>query len=276
MDLNEFRKSFFDEFIFEKKNDKYPFLNIQRPIFIRQHYEVTDFSVYIIKTCYKTFNNNDNYDFIYTKSKRRQMSMPGAYLINNDESGIDIVADILTSYKYVQKEMRWKKEQLKKYEIVHHTIGNIIPIPEGANAGMPGVDYYYDKLNFIKEQVLKMSQNEDIINKEEKEYVERRIKDGISLGNIRKELYESYPPFKNGQTMRYWLSGEWLKNNGAFSWNQFIENYYLQDFVDSNYDLITVDSIEILISKIISRGYRIWTGGEELEPSIISDIYNGL
>ncbi|MBR2274869.1 MAG: hypothetical protein IJ873_02225 [Lachnospiraceae bacterium] len=147
-----------EKYSFEIKWDDYPFLNVQEPQYKNQHYEVTDFSISIIRNCYRTKKNTklfyENYIFHESTLHRRQMSTAGAYLESRCKGGrgTDVVADILTSERIVKKLAK-NRELFNKYKKVHHTIGNIMPVPEGANAGMLGNDIYYDKLLFIKKNI---------------------------------------------------------------------------------------------------------------------------
>ena len=92
-----------------------------------REYDVTNRAIESIYNHYEHLGKS-NYAFIKYTSRRRQISNPGAYLKSKGKKGIDIVGDILTSTKYIKSIAN--EDFIKEYQIVHHTIGNIIPIPE--------------------------------------------------------------------------------------------------------------------------------------------------
>lgn len=209
-------------------------------------YDVTNRAIESIYNHYEHLGKS-NYVFIKYTSHRRQISGPGAYLKSKGIKGIDIVGDILTSTKYIKSIAN--EDFIKEYQIVHHTIGNIIPIPEGANYGSPGgkKDNYFDKLTFIKKCFEMKEQKVEIISPEEISKIEDRIKNNRFLGP------RNFPK-GNKCVLRYWL----YKQKYYKNWNEYVEKNYLQDFVDESYKIKDLNGCEKwLIDAILKRGYRI-------------------
>lgn len=223
-----------------------------------KEYDVTNRAIESIYNHYEHLGKS-NYAFIKYTSHRRQISRPGAYLKSKGKKGIDIVGDILTSTKYIDNYIKsianedLNEDFIKEYQIVHHTIGNIIPIPEGANYGSPGGknDNYFYKLTFIKKCFeMKERQSESIITPEEISKIEDRIINNRFLGP------RNFPK-GNKCVLRYWL----YKQKYYKNWNDYVEKNFLQDFVDNvdmSYEIKDLNSCEEwLIDAILKRGYRI-------------------
>ena len=211
-----------------------------------EEYDVTNRAIESIYNHYEHLGKS-NYDFINCTSHRRQISGPGAYLKSKGMKGIDIVGDILTSTKYIKSIAN--EDFIKEYQIVHHTIGNIIPIPEGANYGSPGgkKDNYFDKLTFIKKCFEMKEQKVEIISPEEISTIEDRINNNRLLGP------RNFPK-GNKCVLRYWL----YKQKYYKNWKEYVEKNFLQDFVDKNYEIKDLNGCEKwLIDAILKRGYRI-------------------
>ncbi len=211
-----------------------------------REYDVTNRAIESIYNHYEHLGKS-NYAFIKYTSRRRQISNPGAYLKSKGKKGIDIVGDILTSTKYIKSIAN--EDFIKEYQIVHHTIGNIIPIPEGANYGSPGgkKDNYFDKLTFIKKCFEMKEQKVEIISPEEISKIEDRIINNKPLGP------QNFPK-GNKCVLRYWL----YKQKYYKNWKEYVEKNFLQDFVDNSYEIKDLNDCEKgLIDAILKRGYRI-------------------
>lgn len=214
-------------------------------------YDVTNRAIESIYNHYEHFGKS-NYVFIKYTSRRRQISKPGAYLKSKGKKGIDIVGDILTSSKYIDNYMKSIENEdfIKNYQKIYHTIGNIIPIPEGANYGSPRgkKDNYFDKLTFIKKCFeMKEQKGERIITPEEISKIEDRIINNRLLGP------RNFPK-GNKCVLRYWL----YKQKYYKNWKEYVEKNFLQDFVDNSYEIKDLNGCEKwLIDAILKRGYRI-------------------
>ncbi len=247
----------------EKNNDVPAFLRIQNPPYKYQHYEVTDFSICTIKCKYEQFSD---YEFKHSYRRRNQMTSPGAYLKNPNPLGIDIVGDIITSPRYLDFQ---DDDQKYIFELIYHSAGNIFPIPEGANAAQKGKDVYYDKLVYRKRKIEELMNGKSIISSDEKEIVDKRLRDGITLGSIRNKYHTDYPAFTDNIVLRYWLQKCW-DEKAITSWKQYVEANYLIDYVNEQYEIREL-CVDELIRAIIKRGLRIFDVGnmeEELDDSV--------
>ena len=239
----------------EEKIGNNVFLNFERTK--REEYEVTDYSIDILQKHY-SYLNKDNYCFKSYQDNRRQMSSPGAFLESRNKNGIDIVGDILTSYKDIENDDNIAKCVKNRYKLVYHSIGNILPIPEGANYGGKKTDNYYCKLNNIKEWLERKATGEKIVTKDEEQMVINRLNTGLYLSAPAKG--KDYPAFNNKIVMRYWLA----KQRYFKTWkNYVIENYLVDfvDFVDDNFKVkefsYQEQQVDKLVEYIICRNYRI-------------------
>lgn len=251
-------------------DDKY--LNTVRK---NEEYEVTEYSIGIL---------SDKYDYLKSYERkpyqevRNQMSTPGAWLspASDSKKKIDVVADILTSFKMLDNQKFISDAITEKYHKVYHAIGNILPIPEGANyGGGRGSDNYYLKLVYIKEQFEKgIELSED----EEKRVIER-LKAGVTLSPRAKKLQgQIFPAFTKKLMLRYWLK----KESGLTDWKAYVDRNFLKgNFVDDDYNVrsfnyrdIKDEDLEELIKNIIKRSLQIL--GEEYKESDVEAIYNRL
>lgn len=233
-----------------EKSINLEFLNEERTG--KEEFEVTNYSIKTMITKYKYLEND--YIEVDWEKNRRQMSSEGAYLKANTPKKIDVVGDILTSEKFMDKIMV-NPELMDKYKRVYHSVGNIIPIPEGANyGGGPGSDNYYFKLSLIKKW-LKQKESGKLISKKEEKIVNDRIEKNLYLSSPAKG--EIYPAFTNKLIHRFWINNE----TDFRDWHSYIETNFLDDFVDDNENLIPFDhkepDLKKLIEMIIKRNYRI-------------------
>ncbi|MCR4658660.1 MAG: hypothetical protein K5770_20885 [Lachnospiraceae bacterium] len=257
--------------------EKYPFMRTPQIVFAKQHYEVTDESIKAIQDYFGKHHEGE-YTYVGSQPYRRQMSTPGAYLKAAGEGkGIDVVADVMTSVKFLDKNNRIDENMIRKFKLVYHTIGNFIPIPEGANyGGSSGSDNYMSKLNWVRERFELISQQHSITGKKEDILVKERIDNKLRLSSRKQITTEKeYPALTDKLIYRYWLQWE----AGFTNWEDYIEKNLLQDFV-KNREVIDFDSqnpdMKALIELIIKRGYRICNEGKEIHPECLSEIYDGL
>lgn len=259
--------------------------------FQKQEYEVTYYSMDIIKNKYPMYQNNNDYKLVETSRNRRQMSLPGAYLENqkeyagNKKVGIDIVADIMTSdiFEYI---CEGQKEDYKLFLRIYHTIGNILPVCEGINTrwgwnrlwgkvnkwgtisynGEP--DCYWLKLKELKDHIEKIKCDGGKIT-----YDNEDISDIIkTVGDEIDENRYLGRGISNKGCLKYWAYND-LR---GMTWKEFVEQNYLQDFVDEKdqFSPIHLNLIQDgrlvpgVINKlnrmIIKRGYRIWNMGKDI------------
>lgn len=243
-----------------QKSINLEFLNQKRQkLEEKVEFEVTEYSIGIMFSRYKYLK--DHYTYVeYSKNSknsknRRQMSSEGSYLKANLPKRIDVVGDIMTSERFMRNIDTIDSDLRDMYLYVYHSIGNIIPIPEGANyGGGPGSDNYYYKLGLIKDWLSKKKDNR-LISKREKTIVDDRINEKLYLSSPAKG--EVFPPFSNRLIHRYWINNE----TDFKDWPSYIQANYLEDFVDKDNNLIPFNykepDLEMLIKMIIKRSYRI-------------------
>lgn len=271
------------EFEIPYENKELQFLNVPKPIFLKQEYEVTDYSMDIIKNKYPMYQNNKDYKLVETCRHRRQMSLPGAYLKN--QKGIDIVADIMTSdiFKDIYEG---QEEDYKLFLRIYHTVGNILPVCEGINtrwgrnsgwgkgnkwgnisyAGEP--DCCWLKMKELKDHIEKIKcddgkityDNEDILDIIK--IIEDKIDKNCYLGR----------GIPNKGCLKYWAYND-LR---GMTWKEFVEQNYLQDFVIEKDPFSPIclkliqdgrlvpGVINELNRMIVKRGYRIWNMGKDI------------
>lgn len=265
---------------FEYENEKYPFLNVPKPEKIGMHYEVTKYS---INTLYKYSYYGDKYNntVVRAKAKPRMITMPGysiqrkdAYTYNNQTyNSINLVCDVMTAPVAYNKETKVSKA----FEILYHSIGNFLPIPEGANYGSYGgkADHHEHKLNEIKS----LFEKSVILSDEDIYQINERINISFSLSSsARKKSIEKanskydlkLEPLTDKIQLRYWIQMEW-KNNGlerknkGLDWRDFVDFNYLQDFVGEDYKPLPLSkNPNETLKLIIKRGYRILNSGKEI------------
>ncbi len=283
------------KFSFEIVNKEYPFLNVPWPMTKNEHYEVSEYSINIVHEKYKFYNSLYK-PFKRNKAKPKQSSSDGWSLVrknnyddlNGESPSIHIVCDVFTGKNAFAKDTK-----TLDFDVVYHTFGNFIPIPEGANF-LPGrqgakgnVDHFGYKLNFIKSL---FDEQGKVIDEEEIYQIQKRIAIGFGLGcSARKSAIEKknkeyglrLKPLKNNVQLKYWIYFEWKKQNKK--WIDFVKANYLQDFVDVtskdwlplSFDNLDADKI---VKLIIKRGYRIFHGIEAdiIQDSILEPIIHAL
>ncbi len=242
-----------------KNISRYVFLNTDRTD--KEEYEVTDYSIGIL---------SEKYDYLTSYEKksysklRNQMSSSGAWLQPYPDCGkrVDVVADIMTSQKFICDNNSISKRVKTLYSEVYHSIGNIIPIPEGANyGGRSGTDNYFIKLDYIRKQLTKIEKNEEILDTQEEELVNARLDNGLYLSPAAKG--KGFPCFQNKLILRYWLKNE----SGFKCWKDYVEANFLKgNFVNDDFDLsikkfdynaIKDEDISELAKNIIKRSLQI-------------------
>nr|WP_072515003.1 hypothetical protein [Ndongobacter massiliensis] len=271
---------------FEKK---YPFLKVYKPEH-EEHYEVTKEAMSFLHEYYDYYKQNYK-----GPEKRSQLTSKGwsisrkAPYKDKEKRCINVVGDILTSLSAFPKEKK-DADAMAIFEDIYHTVGNFIPIPGGANfrpgrQGKAGNSDHFDyKLNIIKG----FFDKEDMITDNEIYQISKRIEIGLSLGsNVRQKklidinktlkIEPKLEVLKDNVQLRYWIQLEW-KDEGK-KWGDFVEENYLQDFVDESDDLKPVrfnseDPLDVC-KRIIKRGYRITHKGK-LDKAEINKIFDHL
>ena len=250
--------------------DDKKFLNIHCERKHKEEYEVSDYSMDVIHSHYPYLKND--YMFISSQEHRRQMSSPGAWLQRKGNGNwVDVVADVLTSEKFMEKKLA-KSQVLEKYRRVYHSIGNILPIPEGGNDVWGRGDCYTKKLQAIRQWIEKKNKNMNLLQSQENNDVIARLDLGLYLSKAAKG--RNYPCFKEQQIIRYWLQNEVLFS----SWEDYVVQNYLQDFVNTKEDYkvkelqLTESGIEELIKMIICRSYRILSNGQEMPEDYLNSV----
>ena len=262
--------------------EDYPFLYVPEEKTDRVHYEVMDYSIDIIQKYYQLYTNEDKYKLVKCCPRRRQMSTPGAYLMNQ-EDGIDIVADIITTYDFIaDADNEQQKEDKEVNRLIYHTIGNILPVCEGINTRWGGSDCCWVKLEVLKEHLKEKNfeKYKNIVNS-----VDDKIKRGVPLGTR----------ISDKGCLKYWI----CHDLSVMKWEEFVKQNYLQDFVDNQNDQldpiqlntllyrrkpkdrrrvrgIAPSEIDKLNRMIIKRGYRILNKGEPIDDAKVDKIINDI
>ena len=276
---------------FEKE---YSFLKVYEPEG-KEHYEVTKEAMTFVHDYYEYYKQN------YKEPEERSQMTTSGWSISRKEPYkdkepykgkekpcINVVADVFTTPNAFSKDLK-DADGMALLKCIYHTVGNFIPIPEGANfrPGSQGEagnsDHYEFKLNKIKEFFDKES---DLINKDEIDQISKRIKIGYSLGSARQNSLDKYglERLTDDAQLRYWIQLEW--KGGGKTWKDFVEENYLQDFVDSDssdsddwkplkFDGENPLYLLDLCARIIRRGYRISHKGK-LDKVEINKLFDHL
>lgn len=287
--------------------EEYPFLKVYEPEG-REDYEVTKEAMNFVHNYYNYYKQNyKEPERRYDSQREKNQSSAKGWSISRKEPYedkekpcINVVADVFTTPKAFPEDLK-DATGMKLLEKIYHTVGNFIPIPEAANfkPGQQGKvgnsDHFEFKLNTIKEFFDEESKKSKKITKKAIYQVSERIKDGYSLSSnawhssIKKwnkerkereknEGRQKNPPLKSLKDfsqLRYWIQLEWKDQNKT--WKDFVEENYLQDFVDSYWKPVKFDREDPLglCERIIRRGYRISHKGE-LDKAEINKMFNDL
>lgn len=212
----------------------------------KEHFEVSKKAIGVLQQYYPNYRSKE-----YKRIKRRQMSTDG-YAISREDNSIDVVCDVLTSLATLNKD----DDNIKIFEKVYHTIGNFIPIPEGANYGGSAgkSDNYEYKINCIKN----IFGTKDF-DKNSLYSVQERIDKNCTLGNIRNKfkVKNNIATLQDKACLQYWIKNEWVDRGK--DWNTYIKENFLQDYISSYNNIYPFDEKDVArcIILIIQRGYRI-------------------
>lgn len=275
--------------------EEYPFLKVYEPEG-EEHYEVTKEAMTFVHNYYNYYKQN------YKEPEERSQMTTAGWSISRKEPYkdkapykgkekpcINVVADVFTTPNAFSKDLK-NADGMALLKYIYHTVGNFIPIPEGANfrPGKQGKkgnsDHYEFKLNKIKEFFDKKSYL--ITEEDEIDQISKRIDVGYSLGSARQNSLDKYglEPLIDDFQLRYWIQLEW--KDGDKTWEDFVKENYLQDFVDSDssdsddWKPLKFDG-EIplylldLCARIIRRGYRISHKGK-LDKAEINKLFDHL
>lgn len=262
--------------------EEYPFLKVYEPEYKDEEYEVTKEAMTFVHDYYDYYKRNyKEPERRYDKDREKNQSSAKGWSISRKEPYkgkgkeklcINVVADVFTTPNVFSPDLK-DADGMVLLKCIYHTVGNFIPIPEGANfkPGQRGEagnsDHYEFKLNKIKELFDKES---DLINKDEIDQISKRIKIGYSLGSARQNSLDKYglERLTDDAQLRYWIQLEW--KGGGKTWKDFVKENYLQDFVDGDpsdckplkFDGENPLYLLDLCERIIRRGYRISHKGE--------------
>ena len=299
--------------------------------------EVTQYAVEKYKAYYQCYQGLEIGNENAQTESRRQMSSLGCYLTKNNQT-IDIAADILTSmktpitncmknvfaYGFSEDESKRAKEKgsiyiadkkvfqkLKAKETlfqsmnafikVNHTIGNMMPIPEGLNttwktcltgeevrADLPYKDNVDYKIRCLREYFrIKDKENLKERYANEADQIERLIKKAPPLpffayGKSRRDEKGEIGPTTGNGVCAVWLTDYF----DSCTWPCFVEQNFLQDFFeDEKYEKIIDKAaypkdgnvsnwtawFDRMTECIIRRGYRM-TEGKEIDSDLLEDI----
>lgn len=227
-------------------------------------YEVTEQAVKYYQEYYPILHK-------FESIERRQMTTPGFALKSNDIK-IDIVGDVLTSITHIGETINGSddkkvKDRFDLLKRIYHCYGNLIPCAEGVNTrwGVTKTDIYDKKLEDVKKYI--EMKNRPLCDDNEVKQIEKRI-EKIEKGEEGEKLGTG---LCNKLCLRYWLQKSYVDKNK--NWCDFVNDFYLQDFVDEKYNVIEfkkngikfkkldnknqLDLITELCVKIIKREYRI-------------------
>lgn len=250
-----------------------------------KHIEVTDEAIGLYYTKYGYLKD---YHFHQSRTKRNQITSPGAWLYKEQDGAIDIVGDVLTGetvFKFVDKNNQEQNRLYFIFQQLYHSIGNLLPIGEGSNLGTK--PFYYGgtndtfsrKLYYIKQIFDNETGNtlKEYDYKVDDEIINEKIKAHRSVGVGKNRIH-------------YWICSEW--NQQKKSWNDFVQQNYLFEMIDDEGNPIfwgsnefdwelgekTVEEINYIIAScirmIIYRGYRVWNEktDKDLVPTAVSEI----
>ena len=218
-------------------------------------FEVKKQAIDYYKSNYKILKNFDIVD-------RYQIYRPG-YALESNKMKINISGDVFTSIKYIEKQIdSLNNDEAKKvmqiFKKIYHCYGNLIPCAEGVNTrwGYTRFDTYDLKMIDVKKIIEKEAGCNDGETREIEERIDKLKKrekvSGLGTGLCKKLC------------LRYWIQKDYIEKRKK--WNDFVEDYYLQDFVDDKNEVIKLEKIENvnaleLITKlcvrVITREYRI-------------------
>ncbi len=256
---------------FAELKKKYKFLEVNQPE-NGEEFEVTKEAIEYVKKKYPYYKE-------YSVVNRRQMTTKGWALSKNlikvvDPNflpSIDVVCDVITTGRSFETET-----DTHRLDIIYHTVGNFIPIPEGANYG--GRSGKHEGYNYKLRKIKKyFDEDRPIISEAEIKNVENRLKSGYPLGSVRisKLQEKGLEPFKDSVQLRYWIQKKWIEKGRK--WEDYVKGNYLQDFVDGYYKPLEFDkhNVEKSIELIIKRGYRI-DNKLAADENVIKEIMNEL
>ena len=274
------------EFAFEYENKKYPFLNVpsnkDKEYKNNLEYEVTKYSMKMLQDHYKFYNKNKFELVKRNEAVHEMISTPGYTLqhinefYNKNNYSINVSCDVMTGVA------PFRKNETVAFKSIYHTIGNFLPIPEGANfsSGRGLKDHHEHKLNEIK----RLFEEDNILTDEDVYQIKERIKIDFGLGkNARiakidetnREHNLNLKPLKDNVQLRYWIQFEWKKH--GLTWKKYVDKNYLQDFVDKDYTPLPFnkDNSDETLKLIIKRGYRIHNG-KKLDDETLNKILKEL
>lgn len=277
----------------EKLAEKFPYLKEIRSTKVKdkdskvkvKHIEVTDEAIGLYKTKYDYLKGYTVYE---SKAHRNQMSPPGAWLHKEQEGAIDIVGDVLTSesaFKFIDDENEQETKRLYLiFQLLYHSIGNLLPIGEGGNLGTIPFGYggtndtFSRKLYYIKQ----IFDNETGNTLKEYDYE-------VEDESIAKKIEDRRYVGKGKNRIHYWICSEW--NPSKYSWNDFVQQNYLFEMIDEvenpiywgksefdwelgeKTDEELNDIIANCIRMIIYRGYRVWNKTKnDLDSTAVSEL----
>ena len=270
-------------------------LKVYEPEYLTEEYEVTKEAMTFVHDYYDYYKQNyKEPERRYDSDREKNQSSAKGWSISRKEPYkdkekpcINFVADVFTTPKAFSEDLK-NADGMALLKCIYHTVGNFIPIPEGANfrPGSQGEagnsDHYEFKLNIIKEF---FDEESYLITEDEIDQILKRIDVGYSLSSsvwpssLEKNKLKKLINFFQ---LRYWIQLEW--KDGDKTWKDFVEENYLQDFVDSgssdsdDWKPLKFDGenplyLLDLCVRIIRRGYRISHKGN-LDKAEINKIFN--
>lgn len=188
--------------------------------------DVTELAVYIYKTIWKFLNSINRPTKQYNSKPYYIRNHKYQLILNTSGSKEyyrgDTMTSFTTTYKhYLNNQIKYKKstKEIEKFASLHHTIGNMIPIPSYFNSERSGYGLY-DFWDLALQSIKSYYENPN---------------DMLSLSKM-------LNPTGDNKNLNISIKNCicWLK---YFSnWNIFVENNYLQDYMLSSSQLLDTDA----------------------------------
>ncbi|NFD04993.1 hypothetical protein EXN50_00465 [Clostridium botulinum] len=224
--------------------------------------DVCELAVYVYHKAWKFLKeakvNDDRPTRQYNENPYYVRNHKYQLVINHDDKTKEYYrGDTMTSFKNTYNHYKKHfgsnekiKVQIEKFAKLHHTLGNMIPIPSYFNSERSGKYARYDFWDLTMQQIKKWYKHPDD---------DEPLKQLLNPDGENKE-----------EEMSIKLCKQWL--NYFTHWNDFVEKNYLQDFIQLSDDdelMKDEDGEYILMDFGINHSYKMFT--LPLKPEIFYD-----